>query len=179
MRRLAPERGHGVAFLLGLAGMAVGLGVDARTIFLSGLATLCAADGGLLASALRDWALLPATHVLMLAGGLVLLAGPAGRWWHRIGRCGLCTALMAGGMAAAPWLLRRSGLSWTTPTMLAAMAGGMAAGAALTVQTWGRRPVSAAIRSGPSTSTMPPCCPSAAEPSAPTCALSRSGSRSG
>lgn len=133
--------------LLCLVGMGIGLAIDCASTPPAILASLCLATPGLLARVAVHWTLLPATHVLMLVGALIALAGT--HWAAARGRPrptlrvalagiaadGACLVAMLGAMVAgaelAPLLGLRFGLS-AFVGMIGGMAAGMIAGMALT-----------------------------------------------
>jgi hypothetical protein len=127
--------------------MALGLAIDCRTVSPDALASLCTAGtGSLAAGILRHLALLPATNIGMLLGGVVAL-GFGGSTSPRATPMNLaCSALMLIGMSLAaclgPALAERFGVDWHAAIMLAAMTVGMTLGtlAAVALGHLARRP---------------------------------------
>lgn len=123
-----------------LAGMATGLAIDCASVHPEALASLCTSSDDVLIRAWVHWKLMPAAHVLMLAGAMLgCMIGesrnrlPVGIGM-RIGVHGMCLLAMTAGMIIGAQLGPRfsasSGLSsftGLTTMMVAGMAIGMAA----------------------------------------------------
>ncbi|MBZ0229910.1 MAG: hypothetical protein K8F58_15860 [Bauldia sp.] len=103
-----------------LCGMAVGLAIDCGAVPPEVLASLCiAATGSLPATAAVHFELLPATHLLMLAGAV------------RVGVNLATVALMFAGMILGAWLGPGIALGLGIGSSFAGLTGAMVAGMAL------------------------------------------------
>jgi hypothetical protein len=131
---------------LSVCGMAIGLAIDCGSIPPDVLASLCQAKATSLAAGLQaHLAVLPATHALMLVGGVVAgamteaatderarhersIASMAARHLANM----ICAAAMVGGMAAGgvlgPPLVERLGIASGFARLVVAMVLGMACG---------------------------------------------------
>jgi hypothetical protein len=134
---------------LSVCGMAIGLAIDCGSITPDVLASLCLARSTSLTGGLQaHFALLPATHALMLAGALVSGAvtdaatdgpgQPARSIATMVARHlpnAICAAAMVAGMAAGgflgPPLVERLGVASGFTRLVVAMVLGMAAGMVL------------------------------------------------
>ena len=122
-------------WLFCVGGMALGLAIDCRSATPAALANLCTAGtGSLLTDLARHLALLPATNIGMLLGGLAALGlgGTTGAPRARLGVNLACNAAMFAGMSLAgclgPALAVRLGIEWSVWVMMAAMTAGMTLG---------------------------------------------------
>ena len=124
--------GASTMWLASLAGTALGLAIDCRTIDLDALAGLCTAGNGVLAGLLRHLSLLPATNLGMLSGGLLALVFVRSGSLASVAANVLCNLFMLAGMGLAACLgsklAAELGVVWNAPAMLAAMTAGMTAG---------------------------------------------------
>src|SRR6476659_3038382 len=102
--------------LVCLAGMAVGLVIDCAATPPAVLASLCALPGSILANLRAHWAVMPATHLVMIAGWLLAAAVAASNDWRRTG---------------GRWRKTIAVRLCTDTVCLAGMLGGMIAGSAL------------------------------------------------
>ena len=127
-----------------LCGMAVGLAIDCGAVPPEVLASLCiAATGSLPATAAVHFELLPATHLLMLAGaGIAIAMGETAGWPGRTApapggiavRVGVnlaTVALMFAGMILGAWLGPGIALGLGIGSSFAGLTGAMVAGMAL------------------------------------------------
>lgn len=139
--RLAGVRwlsGPALIFMLCFCGMTTGLAIDLQSISPATLASLCLGTHSLADSIVAHSALLPATNLFMLGGGVIAagVAEPDVRRWsaRRFGFYVGCCAAMLAGMLFGEWfgprLAAGAGLSWDLSAMVAAMAAGMALGMA-------------------------------------------------
>jgi hypothetical protein len=118
-------------WLASVAGMAIGLSIDCRSVSPAALASLCASGGGL-STLIRHLALLPATNIGMALGMLAALALATPLGGGALCRGVACYALMLAGMSlggcAGVVLCQQADIVWAAPLMLAAMTLGMTAG---------------------------------------------------
>jgi hypothetical protein len=115
------------------SGMVLGLAIDCRSASPEALASLCSAEtGSLLTGLARHLALLPATNMGMVLGGLAALGlgGPINAAGARMNLA--CNAFMLIGMSLAgclgPALAARLGIAWSAGIMMTAMTAGMTLG---------------------------------------------------
>jgi hypothetical protein len=120
-----------LVWLASVAGMALGLSIDCRSISPAALASLCA-SGGSLSTLVRHLALLPATNIGMALGMLAALALATPVSNTALCRSLACYALMLAGMTLGSCvgvaLSQQADIVWAAPLMLAAMTLGMTAG---------------------------------------------------
>ena len=148
--------GATLMFMLCFCGMATGLAIDLQSILPATLISLCLGAHSIARTVVLHATVLPATNLLMLAGGVLaigLIEAPASDAARRrpvgarIGFYLVCNgamlAGMLGGAAFGPTLMTRFALPWTLPAMMIAMATGMGLGMATVI---GLRRVAAALR---------------------------------
>jgi hypothetical protein len=133
-----------IMFALSAGGMAAGLAIDLRTFSLQFVGALCATSPSIADSVRLHAALLPATSLCMVAGGLA--AAPLrGLWGGAAGRgpvastiaCDLgCNLAMLLGMILCEGIGPRLAASFGQPWMVAGMVGAMAGGMALGAGAW-------------------------------------------
>jgi hypothetical protein len=133
-----------IMFVLCFSGMMIGLAIDLQSVLPQTIVTLCTQRHSLGDSIALHATLLPATNVLMFASGLVAAfysawpsCGGRGAWRGRfliLLPAITCSAAMLGGMFLSEWFApqaaRSFGMTWSMPTMISAMAVGMAGGMA-------------------------------------------------
>ncbi len=134
-------RDNSVMFLMCFCGMAIGFAIDLQNVLPQTIGSLCGASHGLRDSIVLHATLLPATNLLMLAGGVVASGlMPALDSGHDASRAApirgyfVCGLTMLTGMFVCEWLgpqvARTLGLSWNVSAMMSAMTIGMASGMA-------------------------------------------------
>ncbi len=128
-------------FLMCFCGMAIGFAIDLQNVLPQTIGSLCSASHGLGDSIVLHATLLPATNLLMLAGGIVASGlMPALDSRRDAGSTTVipgylvCSLTMLTGMFLCEWLgpqaARLLGLGWNVSAMMLAMTVGMASGMA-------------------------------------------------
>lgn len=130
--------------VLGFSGMMIGLAIDLQSILPQAIVTLCTQPRSFGDSIALHAVLLPATNILMFASGLVSAfysawpgCGHRETWSRRalflLPYVGCSVAMLIGMFLSewfAPQIVSRLGMIWSVPTMIGAMAVGMAGGMA-------------------------------------------------
>lgn len=136
--------GPAVMFVLCFSGMMIGLAIDLQSVLPQTIVALCTRPHSLGDSIALHAVLLPTTNILMFASGLVAAfysAWPSCGHRETWSRCALfllpyvgCSVAMLIGMFLSEWfapqVARHLGMTWSVPTMIGAMAVGMAGGMA-------------------------------------------------
>jgi len=124
-------RSPALVWLVSVAGMALGLSIDCRSVSPAALASLCASGQGL-GTLTRHFAAMPATNSGMALAMLatLVLSTPINGW--ALCRSLGCYAFMLVGMSlggcVGTMLAGEATIAWGMPLMLAAMTLGMTAG---------------------------------------------------